>query len=612
MIKGSALMDDNVMRRYADKSTEASHYVQFDQGEDRWLCTLLLQEGYRVDYCAASDALTYAPETFKEFFNQRRRWMPSTIANILDLLRDAKHTVLVNENISFLYILYQGFLLASTILGPGTILLTVASSFRTVFTSLTLAESYTLAVAPAVFYLIICLKTKPETQVFVGALMSSVYSMIMTMVLVATIAQLTNSDEISASSFFFVFLILLFFVTGCLHPQEILNLIYGILYLVTLPGGYVLLVIYSVCNLHIVSWGTREVAKVSKSQTRNSESGGGDPKNSKRRPKRSGIMSLFMGSEDQKGMFENAAEFVQSLIKVPAAVANTRQEKLLEEIVVRLENLNESKKNVGNNAGGATTIMPESPKTGQNEKSTILSQSNMGNEETAANEEQTSVDIPRNDLYNPCWIDMKLLGKNDIYYLNTKEMTFWQGLVDKYLYPLNKDEDEEKRVSKDLKELRNNSCFAFFMLNALWIVMQFQFEYVSVAFPKMQIPIGSLYNRPDQKVQILGLIFLILFTFVLILQFMSMLFHRWGTIIEILASTRLFSKHHKYRDTKMTIQEAVDLIKEMELEKQDINNNMHPDDPNIGPLSALHHAQDETNSMGETYVPDPDYDQVSL
>jgi hypothetical protein len=26
-------MDDNVMRRYADKSTEASHYVQYDQGK---------------------------------------------------------------------------------------------------------------------------------------------------------------------------------------------------------------------------------------------------------------------------------------------------------------------------------------------------------------------------------------------------------------------------------------------------------------------------------------------------------------------------------------------------------------------------------------------------
>jgi chitin synthase len=64
---------------------------------------------------------------------------------------------------------------------------------------------------------------------------------------------LTNSDELSAASFFFVLLIVLFFVTGCLHPQEIMNLVYGVLYLVTLPGGYVLLVIYSICNLHIVT-----------------------------------------------------------------------------------------------------------------------------------------------------------------------------------------------------------------------------------------------------------------------------------------------------------------------------------------------------------------------
>ncbi len=43
----------------------------FCQGEDRWLCTLLLQEGYRVEYCAASDALTYAPESFHVRFEFR-------------------------------------------------------------------------------------------------------------------------------------------------------------------------------------------------------------------------------------------------------------------------------------------------------------------------------------------------------------------------------------------------------------------------------------------------------------------------------------------------------------------------------------------------------------
>lgn len=32
LFRAAALMDDNVMKRYATKSTEASHYIQYDQG----------------------------------------------------------------------------------------------------------------------------------------------------------------------------------------------------------------------------------------------------------------------------------------------------------------------------------------------------------------------------------------------------------------------------------------------------------------------------------------------------------------------------------------------------------------------------------------------------
>jgi len=53
------------------------------------------------------DAYTHAPETFDEFYNQRRRWLPSTMANILDLLKDYKRTVKANDNISNFYIAYQ-------------------------------------------------------------------------------------------------------------------------------------------------------------------------------------------------------------------------------------------------------------------------------------------------------------------------------------------------------------------------------------------------------------------------------------------------------------------------------------------------------------------------
>ena len=54
-------------------------------------------QGYRVEYVAAADALTYAPESFHEFFNQRRRWGPSTMANILDLIMDAQHVIRTNR-----------------------------------------------------------------------------------------------------------------------------------------------------------------------------------------------------------------------------------------------------------------------------------------------------------------------------------------------------------------------------------------------------------------------------------------------------------------------------------------------------------------------------------
>ena len=100
-------------------------------GEDRWLCTLLLQQGHRIDYCAGADALTFAPETFSEFFNQRRRWSPSTLANMMDLLTSWRDTVKVNDNVSRLYIFYQFLLMASSILAPSTVILMITGKGHT-------------------------------------------------------------------------------------------------------------------------------------------------------------------------------------------------------------------------------------------------------------------------------------------------------------------------------------------------------------------------------------------------------------------------------------------------------------------------------------------------
>ena len=47
-----------MMVRYTTVAKQAREHLQFDQGEDRWLCTLLLQRGWRVEYSAASDSYT--------------------------------------------------------------------------------------------------------------------------------------------------------------------------------------------------------------------------------------------------------------------------------------------------------------------------------------------------------------------------------------------------------------------------------------------------------------------------------------------------------------------------------------------------------------------------
>ena len=65
----------------------------------------------------ASDSFTACPETFKEFYNQRRRWMPSTMMNIVDLIADLR----LQEK--YAYILYQSLMMLGTVIGPGSIFL---------------------------------------------------------------------------------------------------------------------------------------------------------------------------------------------------------------------------------------------------------------------------------------------------------------------------------------------------------------------------------------------------------------------------------------------------------------------------------------------------------
>jgi chitin synthase len=129
------------------------------------LCTLLLKRGWKVEYCAESDAYTFAPEGFNEFYNQRRRWTPSTMANILDLIIDWKIVTKNNQNISFLFIVYQVFLFVSTILTPGTIFMLIFGAIIVGFETIPPWLALVINVIPVGVFMLMCLYASSQRQV---------------------------------------------------------------------------------------------------------------------------------------------------------------------------------------------------------------------------------------------------------------------------------------------------------------------------------------------------------------------------------------------------------------------------------------------------------------
>ena len=130
MFRCSALKD--CLDEYSEEVTNAHDFLTKDMGEDRWLCTLLVENNWRLDYCAISTDETYSPVEFDEFFKQRRRWIPSTVANLWLLVSSAKKITRRNISINFLFIFYQVFLILSTVISPATVILITSSSLENI------------------------------------------------------------------------------------------------------------------------------------------------------------------------------------------------------------------------------------------------------------------------------------------------------------------------------------------------------------------------------------------------------------------------------------------------------------------------------------------------
>ena len=71
---------------------------------------------------------TFAPEDLDTFYKQRRRWGPSTTANVWQLIKNQREARKNNTYISIPYVFYHFFMLIFSLIGVSTTIMMVAEA----------------------------------------------------------------------------------------------------------------------------------------------------------------------------------------------------------------------------------------------------------------------------------------------------------------------------------------------------------------------------------------------------------------------------------------------------------------------------------------------------
>ncbi|XP_076245365.1 chitin synthase chs-2 [Calliopsis andreniformis] len=548
LFRAKALMQHNVLAKYATKSTEPRHFIQYDQGEDRWLCTLILQTGGRVEYCAASDAYTHAPESFQEFYLQRRRWIPSTIANIFDLLSSSKETRQLNNNISWLYIIYQTLLTGGTIIGPSFIYLMMVGAFVECF-HIDNWTSFWYNTIPLIIFLLICSFTSEHIQLITAEIMTVVYGLIMIVVLVGIILQVAIQGYFAPNTLLFFIVIGQFILTSFMHPQEWSCINNAIIYYITVPSMYMLLIIYSIFNVHNVTWGTRESivctkaseTKSTKTNNSHSEQGKENSKDTWLHSSFSNLFKCYCPSHTNSKEKEKYLNFIYNTINE----INIR----LDQIERNCNNINIIKDNNEEKHIEENTKYMKHVELQVTEDS--LCQDTDSKSEVSAEVSESCYQKYSNYLVNPYWFQNECIKNGQVDFLSTTEENFWKQLIEKYLYPIENDVEKQRNIKRQLIDIRNEYLLKFFTINTLFVVAIFLLQ-INKEVLYIQWPFAVHYNitfiKERDEIHIfknymhlepIGCLFICAYVLILLIQFLAMCVHRFSTFTHVLANVKL-------------------------------------------------------------------------
>ena len=198
-------------------------------------------------------------------------------------------------------------------------------------------DSFMINLFPILIFIIVCFNCKNEVQIYVAQVMSAAYALLMMAVFVGTAIQMTEDGLSSPSAIFFCALSGSFVVAALLHPQEISCLAPAPLYLLSIPCMYLLLIIYSLINLNVVTWGTREV------QTKKTKKELEEEKKAAEELKKRSILSFLDMSPDGKSDEGSIVFSLANLFKCMFCTYQKPKEEAIHLIKIddRLNQLNE-------------------------------------------------------------------------------------------------------------------------------------------------------------------------------------------------------------------------------------------------------------------------------
>nr|CAD7412367.1 unnamed protein product [Timema poppensis] len=336
LFRGSALME--ILEVFSQDSSEAIQFVQRNQGEDRWLTTLLLKRGHHVKYTPSSIAYTQCPETFDEFFNQRRRWIPSEYVNIVDIIiNQFKCELETNTKLNRFFTIYHLLVLISSFLCPTGVFLLLVHSFAIVFHQDGGTSMRVNALAVSCFIVVCCFCNR-RIQLMSAKLLSVMYGLLILSTIIVMVVDLFRYGLASdlRSLFFVVVMHHLFFVV-ILYPMEVTNCKTILPFYVTSPTRLLLLPVFTVFNIQDVTWGTRETQVPNEMNERTSCNFGKVSKTSLRTTWRkvvSNMKQIISNSYGDVPKFTKTSSNLNFIERVPGSycieVGNTKSSELME------------------------------------------------------------------------------------------------------------------------------------------------------------------------------------------------------------------------------------------------------------------------------------------